>query len=184
MSVYATDPDLIARTWADNDSILAHEPNPECALILARGFIALRERVRVLEAVRFDADALHRAVANHAGDERSQARWNQLSVSLSSCLAQPDAADVMLTVEKLRDAVARLTAERDAAKDDLIVELRSHNSALRALDEIRDLASWHYDPEANEDDLSPADMVAHVNGLIVRKCNDATRRGAGERGVE
>lgn len=41
---------------------------------------------------------------------------------------------------------------------------------LRAvLNEIADLASWHYDPEADERNESPEDMAAHVNGLIVRK---------------
>ena len=37
------------------------------------------------------------------------------------------------------------------------------------LSEIVDLASWHVDLDAREDDLSPEDMTAHVNGLIVQK---------------
>jgi len=42
-----------------------------------------------------------------------------------------------------------------------------------ALERIRELASWHYDPAVDESDTSPDDQVAHVNGLIVRACVEA-----------
>lgn len=34
-------------------------------------------------------------------------------------------------------------------------------------------ASGHYDEDAQEDDPSPDDMTAHLNGLIVKKCRQA-----------
>ena len=42
-----------------------------------------------------------------------------------------------------------------------------------ALEEIYDLAGWNSDDDARADDTSPEDMVAHVNGLIRKLCNDA-----------
>ena len=42
-----------------------------------------------------------------------------------------------------------------------------------ALERIRELASWHCDLAVNESDTSPDDQVAHINGLIVRKCIQA-----------
>ena len=40
------------------------------------------------------------------------------------------------------------------------------------LREIKDLASWHYDPDADSLNTSPEDNVAHINGLIVKLCNE------------
>ena len=45
-----------------------------------------------------------------------------------------------------------------------------------ALQNIRELASWHYDESADETDMSPDDMTAHVNGLIIQECD----RGLGK----
>ena len=44
---------------------------------------------------------------------------------------------------------------------------------VEALKRIRELAEWHFDPLADEQDLSPGDQTAHVNGLIVRECDMA-----------
>lgn len=40
------------------------------------------------------------------------------------------------------------------------------------VEEIRELASWHCDENADPNDRSPLDMAAHVNGLIVQKCQE------------
>jgi len=44
---------------------------------------------------------------------------------------------------------------------------------IETLEQIADLASWHCDLDADPNDESPEDMVAHVNGLIVRLCREA-----------
>jgi len=41
--------------------------------------------------------------------------------------------------------------------------------------ECSSLASWHFDPDADETNPSPEDMVAHVNGLIVSKLDNALK---------
>lgn len=46
----------------------------------------------------------------------------------------------------------------------------NHAATLR---ELRDRLTWHYDPNADESDLSPTDQVAHVNGLCVRAIDRA-----------
>jgi hypothetical protein len=46
---------------------------------------------------------------------------------------------------------------------------------IAVLNGIKLLASWHYDPEANFDDVSPDDQVAHVNARIVWECDMALR---------
>jgi hypothetical protein len=38
---------------------------------------------------------------------------------------------------------------------------------------IECLVNWHADTEAEEEDLSPEDMHAHCNGLVLRACNEA-----------
>jgi hypothetical protein len=57
----------------------------------------------------------------------------------------------------LEDQVSKNDAE--------LVKLRE------AIREIRELASEHYDPDADPADTSPEDNVAHVNGLIVKLCD-------------
>jgi hypothetical protein len=42
------------------------------------------------------------------------------------------------------------------------------------LSEICDLAAWHYDQDADPANTSPEDTTAHVNGLIVKLCEDAS----------
>jgi hypothetical protein len=42
-----------------------------------------------------------------------------------------------------------------------------------ALERIKLFACWHYDPEADVENSSPDDQVAHVNGLIVKECKKA-----------
>jgi hypothetical protein len=46
---------------------------------------------------------------------------------------------------------------------------------IAVLQGIKLLASWHYDPEANFDDVSPDDQVAHINARIVWECDQALR---------
>jgi hypothetical protein len=53
------------------------------------------------------------------------------------------------------------------------IEMRYRQIAV--LQGIKLLASWHYDPEANFDDVSPDDQVAHVNARIVWECDMALR---------
>lgn len=50
--------------------------------------------------------------------------------------------------------------------------MRLLSRAEIALTEIYVLAGWHFDDEASENDSSPEDMTAHVNGLIRRKCRE------------
>ena len=42
--------------------------------------------------------------------------------------------------------------------------------ARKALEQITELVSWHYDPEADPSNMSPDDNVAHVNGLVWQIC--------------
>jgi hypothetical protein len=53
------------------------------------------------------------------------------------------------------------------------VEMRYRQIAV--LQGIKLLASWHYDPEANFDDVSPDDQVAHINARIVFECDMALK---------
>ena len=53
------------------------------------------------------------------------------------------------------------------------VEMRYRQIAV--LQGIKELAAWHYDPEADFADLSPDDQVAHVNARIVWECNQALK---------
>ena len=46
---------------------------------------------------------------------------------------------------------------------------------IAVLQGIKLLASWHYEPEANFDNLSPDDQVAHVNARIVWECDMALK---------
>jgi hypothetical protein len=46
---------------------------------------------------------------------------------------------------------------------------------IAVLQGIKLLASWHYDPEANFDDVSPDDQVAHINARIVWECDMALK---------
>jgi len=47
---------------------------------------------------------------------------------------------------------------------------------IETLEQIADLAAWHCDLDADPNDESPEDMVAHVNGLIVKLCCEAIDR--------
>ena len=60
----------------------------------------------------------------------------------------------------------RLRAETAEAQ---IARLRE---ALRT---ISDYASWQTDDDADPEDRSPEDMVAHINGLIRRACREALK---------
>lgn len=40
-----------------------------------------------------------------------------------------------------------------------------------AVSEIRALASWHADYDADPADQSPEDQTAHINGLILQACD-------------
>ena len=42
---------------------------------------------------------------------------------------------------------------------------------IDAIAAIRELASWHFDPDADPDNASPEDNTAHINGLIVKACS-------------
>lgn len=42
-------------------------------------------------------------------------------------------------------------------------------------EEIHSLTAWQCDDDADEDDESPGDMTAHINGLIRQKCSAALR---------
>ena len=48
---------------------------------------------------------------------------------------------------------------------------------IELLVDVEDLASWHCDDNADPNDDSPDDNVAHINGLIVQVCR---RRNAPE----
>jgi len=42
-----------------------------------------------------------------------------------------------------------------------------------ALEYASEMASWHTDDEAREDDETPKDMAAHISGLIRQRCKSA-----------
>jgi hypothetical protein len=53
------------------------------------------------------------------------------------------------------------------------MEMRYRQIAV--LNGIKLLASWHFDPEANFDDVSPDDQVSHINARIVFECDQALK---------
>ena len=83
-----------------------------------------------------------------------------------------------LKVARLAE-VDRLRNERDAAFAMSRCECETNECCANlmryrdALDAVADLASWHTDDEADSDDTSPDDMVAHVNGLVRQRCKAA-----------
>ena len=57
-------------------------------------------------------------------------------------------------------------------------KLKEENRRLKeAVEYALHFASGHYDEDAQEDDPSPDDMTAHINGLIVRKCRETLTSG-------
>jgi hypothetical protein len=42
-----------------------------------------------------------------------------------------------------------------------------------ALSEVYDMASWHTDDDADPEDTSPDDALAHTNGVIRRRIREA-----------
>jgi len=85
-------------------------------------------------------------------------------------------------IEKIEPASAKLLGhtitqtikERLLAKDAAIRELAD------ALTSVRDRLSWHYDEYADPDNTSPADMIAHVNGLCIQEIDNALALSAGK----
>ena len=66
--------------------------------------------------------------------------------------------------------LAKFIRQCVAASNDKLVE---ENKRLQeAVEYALHFASGHYDEDAQEDDPSPDDMTAHLNGLIVRKCQE------------
>ena len=65
-----------------------------------------------------------------------------------------------------------------------MVKLIDGGELAKALDEnaeiflilrkIENLAIWHFDEDADENNNSPEDMTAHINGLIVKLCRSIT----------
>ena len=84
-----------------------------------------------------------------------------------------------MQIENLQRDMGRLRDERDAAFAMSRCECETNECCANlmryrdALDAVADLAGWHTDDEADKDDTSPDDMVAHVNGLIRRRCKAA-----------
>lgn len=88
-----------------------------------------------------------------------------------------------------KDWLAMTEAEKETERyRDLSRGLKEDLTHCReALKRIQDLASWHYDEDADAEDQSPEDMAAHVNGLIVRLCGkelepDPTAARSGQNG--
>ena len=44
-----------------------------------------------------------------------------------------------------------------------------NHKSVSLLDEIKILSEWHIDYDADENNNSPDDQVAHINGLIYQK---------------
>lgn len=65
-------------------------------------------------------------------------------------------------VVRLDAALAAVAAERERCE--------ALEAALRA---VHDYAGWHTDDDADEDNDSPDDMAAHLNGLIRKTCAKA-----------
>lgn len=63
-----------------------------------------------------------------------------------------------------------LRSARECSADECCANLMRYRDALEA---VADLAGWYSDDEADENDASPDDMVAHVNGLIRKLCKAA-----------
>jgi len=67
----------------------------------------------------------------------------------------------------------KLTMERLAFVRKLS-EAQAEVARLRAaLEYASEMASWHTDDEAREDDETPKDMAAHISGLIRQRCKSA-----------
>ena len=76
----------------------------------------------------------------------------------SSDMTLPDAIDIELSL-------LRIISMRDKQAEE--------NKRLKeAVEYALHFASGHYDEGAQEDDPSPDDMTAHINGLIVKKCRE------------
>jgi hypothetical protein len=61
----------------------------------------------------------------------------------------------------------------DLEKEEAQAEIKRLREAIN---EIRELVSWHYDPAADPADESPYDTAAHVNGLVIQIC-DGVQKG-------
>tara|TARA_R110000868_G_scaffold277390_1_gene537179 strand:+ start:562 stop:831 length:270 start_codon:yes stop_codon:yes gene_type:complete len=46
---------------------------------------------------------------------------------------------------------------------------RQRDRLAEALRDVCEMAKWQYDEDADENNTSPDDMTAHINGLIVKK---------------
>ena len=49
----------------------------------------------------------------------------------------------------------------------------SNTRLLEIISEIEGLVDWHADLDADLDDMNPADMHAHCNGLVLKLCEEA-----------
>ena len=67
------------------------------------------------------------------------------------------------------DGMDPLEGDVRFCSDCMVVELERLQDILR---EIRRLAAENYDPAADPADECPADVTQHINGLIVRLCDE------------
>lgn len=98
-------------------------------------------------------------------------RYQQVVKAMKRTIEQWKNCDPKAMAREMSEA-AQMFAFEDAKAD--ILEL--HSAVIRcqeALDEISELAAWQSDDDAREDDTRPTDVVAHVNGLIRKRCRDA-----------
>jgi Lar family restriction alleviation protein len=136
-------------------------------------------------------------IGGYAANERDKliTRWNRRPIE-DKLRAQLASGDLILRnlleglevqhiddlIEKMEPTSAKLLGytitqtikERLFAKDAAIREL------VDALTSVRERLSWHYDEEADPDNTSPTDMIAHVNGLCIKEIDKALALSAGK----
>lgn len=60
-------------------------------------------------------------------------------------------------------------------------EMTTRDELLDLLRDIQDRVAWHCDTDGDDDNKSPEDMTAHVNGVIWRKIQRALDGGGGDK---
>lgn len=81
------------------------------------------------------------------------------------------------TIDELLVDVITCVKKLEATHHSLeIARYEERHKQIAVLQSIKELAAWHYNPDAHFGDRSPDDQVAHVNARIVFECDDALRQ--------
>ena len=73
---------------------------------------------------------------------------------------------IAAAINNLADAI-----REKSLKQPLIYQSNEADMLRATLEDVRELAGWHTDDETDENNNSPDDMTAHINGIIRKKCD-------------